>query len=168
MSIVPGREQWTQLQRSLKHITILKHDYLLFDAFCYVKIRSDAVITIDLFCTCLGFYVLFENSPITWRRHHYRWRAANFNLCSSLMAIEQWGLLSVQNVLYMWLWTSVYIGYLRGLTQQVGTTKLPVINGHILISKYIRLLQGVTNAFDDFVFFFIFVSLDCLSLIWYF
>ena len=31
--------------------------------------------------TC-GYYI--------WRRHHYRWRAANFDLCSVLMDIEQY------------------------------------------------------------------------------
>lgn len=33
--------------------------------------------------------------------------------------------------------------------QRLETTKPPVNNGHFLISQYNRLLQGVTNVFDD-------------------
>ena len=35
---------------------------------------------------------------LIWRRHHYRWRAANFDLC----AIEQWGFSRVPHLLYTW------------------------------------------------------------------
>ena len=38
----------------------------------------------------LQFIVPFENFSLIWRRHHCRWRVANFDLCSVLMAIEQW------------------------------------------------------------------------------
>ena len=41
-----------------------------------------------------------------------RWRAANFDLCSALMAIEQWGFFSVPHLL--WHGASVYNGHLRG------------------------------------------------------
>ena len=46
---------------------------------------------------CFGFIV-----PLIWRRHHYRWRAANFDLhvCSALMAIEQWEFFSVPYLLW--------------------------------------------------------------------
>ena len=47
-----------------------------------------------------------------WRRHHYQWRTVNFNLCSALMAIEQWGFFSVPHLL--WHGDSVYNGHLRG------------------------------------------------------
>ena len=40
---------------------------------------------------CLGFIVPLENVLLIRRRHYYRWRAANFDLCSALVAIEQWG-----------------------------------------------------------------------------
>ena len=49
---------------------------------------------------------------LIWRRHHCRWRAANFYICSALMAIEQWGLFSVPHLL--WHGASVYNGHLRG------------------------------------------------------
>ena len=48
---------------------------------------------------------------LTWRRHHYRWRAANFAIYSALMAIERWGFFSVPHLL--WHGTSVYNGHLR-------------------------------------------------------
>ena len=34
------------------------------------------------------------NLLLIWRRHHYRWRHANFDLCSALVVIEQWGSLT--------------------------------------------------------------------------
>ena len=61
---------------------------------------------------CLGFIVPLENCSHIWRRHHYRWRAANFDLCSVLMSIEQWGFISVPHLL--WHEASIYYGYLRG------------------------------------------------------
>ena len=49
--------------------------------------------SVDLF-VCLKFIVPLENFSLIWRRHHFRWRAANFDLCSVFMAIEQWGFLT--------------------------------------------------------------------------
>ena len=49
---------------------------------------------------CLKFWLI-------WRRHHYQWRAANFDLCSALMAIEQWVFFSVPHLLW-------YNGHLQG------------------------------------------------------
>ena len=40
---------------------------------------------------CLEFFVPLENFSLICRRHHDRWMAANFDLCSALMAIEKWG-----------------------------------------------------------------------------
>ena len=48
----------------------------------------------------LGFYVPLENFSLIWRRHNYRWRAANFDLCSALMAIEQWEFFSMPHLLW--------------------------------------------------------------------
>ena len=47
----------------------------------------------------LEFIVQLENFSLIWRRHYCRWRAANFNLCSALMAIGQWGFFSVRHLL---------------------------------------------------------------------
>ena len=46
------------------------------------------------------------------RRHHYWWRAENFELCSALMAIERWGFFSVPHLLLHG--ASVYKGHLWG------------------------------------------------------
>ena len=57
-------------------------------------------------------FVPIVNLSLIWRRHHCGWRAANFDLCSALMFIEQWGFFSVPHQL--WLDASVYNGHLRG------------------------------------------------------
>ena len=72
-----------------------------------------------LFLYLLGF---FENVSHIWRPHHYRWRAANFDLCSARMAIEQWWFFSVPHLL--WHGASVYNGHLQGL---VTLTLLPSV-----------------------------------------
>ena len=43
---------------------------------------------------CLVFFVLLENFSLIWIRHHYRWKAANFELCSALIAIRSKGSLA--------------------------------------------------------------------------
>ena len=65
------------------------------------------------FYVCLfGVYRPTRESFIHRRRHHYRWKAANFDLYSAPMAIEQWGFFSVPYLL--WHGSSVYNGHLRG------------------------------------------------------
>ena len=94
----------------------------LLHAFIFIESTSKLVVLIThLFKTnysfvclfvCLGFIVTIENFSLIWRRHHYQWRAAQFDLCSALMAIEQSGFFSVPHLL--WHWASVYNGQLRG------------------------------------------------------
>ena len=36
---------------------------------------------------CLEFFVPLENFSLIWRLHHCLWKAANFDLCSTLMFI---------------------------------------------------------------------------------
>ena len=60
---------------------------------------------------CL-FVVPIKNFSLIWRRHHYRWRTANYDPYSALMVIEQWGFFSVPHLL--WHWASVYNGHLWG------------------------------------------------------
>ena len=38
----------------------------------------------------LKIIVPLQNFSLILRRHHCRWRAVNFDLCSTLMAIKQW------------------------------------------------------------------------------
>ena len=61
---------------------------------------------------CMGFFVQIDNFSLIWRRHHYRWWAAKFDLCLARMAIERWGFLSVPHLL--WHGASVYHCHLRG------------------------------------------------------
>ena len=53
-----------------------------------------------------------QNFSRMWRRHHYRRRAANFDLCSALIVIDQWELFCVQ---LLWYGISIYNGHLWGL-----------------------------------------------------
>ena len=48
---------------------------------------------------CLLFVPL-DNFSFIWRRHHWWLRAANFDLCSAPMAIEQWEFLKVPYLLW--------------------------------------------------------------------
>ena len=70
------------------------------------------VLTFVCVFVCLGFFISLENSSLIWRRHHCRWKAANFDLCSALMVIEGWGFFFVSHLL--WHWASVYNAHLRG------------------------------------------------------
>ena len=47
----------------------------------------------------MGFFVPLENFSLIWKRHHCRRRAANCDLCSTTMAIEQSGIFDVQHLL---------------------------------------------------------------------
>ena len=66
------------------------------------------------FAKCL-FVCLFEvlrstrDFSLIWWRHHYWWRASNFDLHSALLTKEQWGFFSVPHLL--WHGTSVYNGH---------------------------------------------------------
>ena len=68
---------------------------------------------LSLFCLFVwGLSSHLKKNSLIWRRHHYRWRATIFDLCSALMAFERWGFFSVQNLL--WHGGSIYNGHLRG------------------------------------------------------
>ena len=68
-------------------------------------------IKIQKFVWCGFFWSFFPfgNFLLIWKRQHCQWRAANFDLCSALMAIEQWGFFNVPHLLW-----HVYNGHLRG------------------------------------------------------
>ena len=44
------------------------------------------------------YHVPLKNFSHLWRCHNYQWRTSNFDLCSALIAIEQWGFLSVPHL----------------------------------------------------------------------
>ena len=60
----------------------------------------------------LCLFVSLENFSIIWRRHHCHRRATNFDLCSAITAIEQWGFFKVPHPL--WHGAFVYNGHLWG------------------------------------------------------
>ena len=62
------------------------------------------------FFVCLEVFVPLENFSHIWGRHHCQWRAANFDLCTALMATAQWGFFRVSQLL--WHGASVYYGHL--------------------------------------------------------
>ena len=63
-----------------------------------VQIQKHVAITYTCLFVCLEFLVPLENFSLIWRRHHCR--AVNFDLCSPLMAIEQWGFFSMPHLLW--------------------------------------------------------------------
>ena len=77
---------------------------------------ASLIVNHDLTFVCLfvylGIIVPVENFSLIERRHHFRWRATNFDLSSALMVIKQWGFFSVPHLL--WHGASVYNGHLRG------------------------------------------------------
>ena len=58
----------------------------------------------------VGVIFPLENFSFIWRRHNCR--AANFDLCSALMAMKQWGFFNVPHLL--WQGPTLYNGHLRG------------------------------------------------------
>ena len=64
-----------------------------------------------MFDCLFGFlFVPLEIFSLIARRHHHRWRAPDFDLCS--MAIGSFCFFSVSQLL--WHWASLYNGHLRG------------------------------------------------------
>ena len=59
-----------------------------------------------------GRFVPIKNFSLIWKRYHDWWWATNFDICSALMAIEQWGFfINVPHVL--WHGPTLYNGNLR-------------------------------------------------------
>ena len=95
------------------------------------------------FFVCLfGIYRPTREFSLTRRRHHYWWRAANFNLCSALIAIEQWGFFSVQHLL--WHKASVYNCHFWG-----PVTLTPCQSCIMLILYYFNLCNDLRFVYVD-------------------
>ena len=97
------------------------HDnYTICNATIYyqtVELHASPHTCLFVCFVCLGFIVPLENFSVIWRRSQYRWRAANFDLCSALIAIEQWGFFRAPRLL--WHGVPFYNGHLRGLVTQL-------------------------------------------------
>ena len=74
--------------------------------------RFHCICTFVCLFGCVEFIVPLKNFSLIWRRHHCRLKAANFDLCSALMAIEQWGFFNVPHLL--WHGSTLYNDHLRG------------------------------------------------------
>ena len=102
---------YTQVVKSLSFANLIIH-------FRQRTLKNNCGLTVWIYVCLFRFLFFFGvNRPtreffIIWRRHHCRWRAANFDLCSALMAIEQWGFFSVPHLLLHG--ASVCNGRLRG------------------------------------------------------
>ena len=77
-----------------------------------VEICPVALKKIVCLFVCMEFIIPLENFSLIWKPHHCRWRSANFDLCSALMAIEQWGFFNVPHLL--WHGPTIYNGNFRG------------------------------------------------------
>ena len=99
--------------------------------------------TLFVLFVCLVFFVPLEDCSLIWRRQHRWWKAANFDLCSVLMAIEQFGFFNLPHLL--WHGASVYNSHLRGpLTLTlVAVTYLPVF-----ATKFCRSWDSNTQPFS--------------------
>ena len=101
-----------------------------------------------LFVCLFRGIVPLENFSLIWRCHHYWWRAANFDLCSTRTAIEQWGFFSVSHLL--WHGTSVYNVHLRGpvtlatIAERLAVElSLRVFLWHKKVKKFCRCWQSL-------------------------
>ena len=70
---------------------------------------------------CVDFFIPLENFSVIWRHRHCRRRAANFDLCSELMVVEQWEFFSVPHL--KWPGVSVYNDQFRGPVTLTSTAK---------------------------------------------
>ena len=92
----------------------------------------NAHMKVTTFFVCWGVFVRLANFSLIWRRHHYRWRTANFDLCSALIASEQWGFFSVPYLL--WQGASVNNGHQR--TLDTHTSCRAFSSGAVTICSY--------------------------------
>ena len=81
--------------------------------FGEVRLKSKYVLFV-----CFRIIVPLENFSLIWRRHHYRWRTASFDLFSVLMTIEQWGFFRMPHLL--WHGASVYNGHLTPFAERLA------------------------------------------------
>ena len=110
------RERERERERSfvLFPVNIYKHaDLILTIAYRGQINTSESFCSPAHFFVCMfGIYRPTWNISLIWRRHHCRWRAANVDLCSTIITIEQWWFF-VSLTHRLWHGTSVYNAHLR-------------------------------------------------------
>ena len=105
----------------------------------------------------MRFFVLLLNFSLIWRRHHCQGRVANFDLCSALMAIEQWGFISMPHILrhrasicngHLWWPVTLtliaehlavelslpFVFWLSSIVAWIRTPNLPLVRGTLLLT----------------------------------
>ena len=97
-------------------LSSLKNRHLII-CICFYKIYlshvSNTMSRLMMFIFFVwGLSSHLKKISLVRRRHHYRWKASNFDICSALMAIEQWGFFFVSHLLSHG--ASFYNGHLRG------------------------------------------------------
>ena len=141
-NIRPTKVWWLITPRVLLFMSLCHNMAIwIFCKFCYIIIAQWSR-ALDMWFVLFVFFGVFRPTREFFthsRCHHCRWRAANFDLCSTLMAIEQCGVFSVPHLL--WRGASVYNGHLWG----------PVTLTLITHTYYRAFGSGaVTTCFYDF------------------
>ena len=118
---------------------------------------------------CFGVFVPLDNFSLIWKRHHYQWRASNFDLCSALMAIEPTVFFSLPHLLRHWI--SVYNGHLRGpMTLTPVAERLAVVELLLPILKTEVCPRWVSNtqpfAFESNGEIYLFYTFHVLFHVW--
>ena len=99
----------TSLVSSCLNWSKLSHFYYAFSIWLYHLNDSLLIVPANMcFFVSLVFFVPRENFLLVWRSHHCRRRAANVDLCVTLITVEQWEFFSVSHL--MWQGASVYDG----------------------------------------------------------
>ena len=82
---------------------------------------------------CFICLIPLENFSLIWKRHHYQWRATNFDLYSALMEIEQWGFFNAPHLL--WNGSTLENGNLRWPVTLLPVAEHWVRNCHYLFKR---------------------------------
>ena len=99
---------------------------------------------------CFEFFVPLENFSLIWRRHHCRIRAVNFDLCSVLMAIDEWEFFSVPHLLPVVTtcfndWSLSRLGFEHPAFRLLGGRSTPVRHScnNITVTILIKLFSNI-------------------------
>ena len=121
-------------------ISYIQFDLIFLENSTFSKEHSN-IVKYRFFFVCVGFIVPLENFSLTWRRYHYRWKAANSYLCSSLKVIEQLGFF---NVPYLhWHGASVYNGHLQESVTLTPIAERLAVNYHYLFLQLRSVAAGI-------------------------
>ena len=114
--------------------------------------------------------LLSQNFSLIWRRQYYRWKAANFDLCSAFMAFEQWGFFSLPHLLRQG--ASFYNGHLWAPVTLPPIAKclavelsLPIFTTYVC-RGWDSNTQPLVCGAKYVLFFFFFIKMQRVTCIW--